>query len=82
MLSFLYSPTLTPIHDNWKNHSFDLDGPMLAKQWSVGQQAIKFILAWSKGLLRKGHNTFFGSNLYPDLSNHKHAIFLKVILLK
>ena len=55
---------------------------MLAKQWSVGQQAIKFILAWSKGLLRKGHNTFFGSNLYPDLSNHKHAIFLKVILLK
>ena len=23
MLSFLYSPTLTSIHDNWKNHSFD-----------------------------------------------------------
>ena len=22
-LSFLYSPTLTPIHDYWKNHSFD-----------------------------------------------------------
>ena len=22
-LSFLYSPTLTPIHDHWKNHSFD-----------------------------------------------------------
>ena len=22
-LSFLYSPTLTSIHDNWKNHSFD-----------------------------------------------------------
>ena len=22
-LSFLYGPTLTPIHDNWKNHSFD-----------------------------------------------------------
>ena len=21
-LSFLYSPTLTPIHDDWKNHSF------------------------------------------------------------
>ena len=21
--SFLYSPTLTPIHDSWKNHSFD-----------------------------------------------------------
>ena len=23
MLSFLYSPTLTSIHDNWKNHSLD-----------------------------------------------------------
>ena len=23
-LSFLYSPTLTSIHDHWKNHSFDL----------------------------------------------------------
>ena len=23
MLSFLYSPTLTSIHDRWKNHSFD-----------------------------------------------------------
>ena len=24
-LSFLYSPTLTSIHDYWKNHSFDLN---------------------------------------------------------
>ena len=23
MLSFLYGPTLTSIHDYWKNHSFD-----------------------------------------------------------
>ena len=23
VLSLLYSPTLTSIHDNWKNHSFD-----------------------------------------------------------
>ena len=23
MLSFLYGPTVTPVHDNWKNHSFD-----------------------------------------------------------
>ena len=23
VLSFLYSPTLTSIHDQWKNHSFD-----------------------------------------------------------
>ena len=30
-LSFLYSPTLTSIHDYWKNHSLELDGPLLAK---------------------------------------------------
>ena len=23
VLSFLHSPTLTPIHDHWKNHSLD-----------------------------------------------------------
>ena len=31
VLSFLYSATLTSIHDYWKNHSFWLDGPLLAK---------------------------------------------------
>ena len=30
-LSFLYSPTLTSIHDYWKNHSFDYMGLSLAK---------------------------------------------------
>ena len=30
MLSFLYGPALTPIHDHWKNHSLDLEGPLLA----------------------------------------------------
>ena len=30
-LSFLHSPTLTSIHDHWKNHSLELDGPLLAK---------------------------------------------------
>ena len=29
-LSFLYSPTLTFIHDYWKNHSFE-DGPLSEK---------------------------------------------------
>ena len=29
-LSFLYSPTLTSIHDYWKNHSFE-NGPLSAK---------------------------------------------------
>ena len=28
---FLYSPTLTSIRDYWKNHSLDLDGPLLTK---------------------------------------------------
>ena len=27
----LYHPTLTSIHDPWKNHTFELDGPLLAK---------------------------------------------------
>ena len=31
VLSFLYSPTLTSIHDYWKNHTPWLDGPLLAK---------------------------------------------------
>ena len=31
MLSFLYSPTLTSIHNYWKNHSFLLHGPLLTK---------------------------------------------------
>ena len=32
-LSFLYSPTLTSIHDYWKNQEMDLwlDGPLLTK---------------------------------------------------
>ena len=30
-LSFLYSPTLTSIHDYWRNHSFLLDGPLSTK---------------------------------------------------
>ena len=30
-LSLLHSPTLTSILDHWKNHSPELDGPLLAK---------------------------------------------------
>ena len=32
VLSFLYSPTLTSIHDYWKKPQLSLDGPLLAKQ--------------------------------------------------
>ena len=31
ILSFLYSPTVISIHDYWKKHSFELDGPLSAK---------------------------------------------------
>ena len=31
VLSFLHSPTLTSIHDHWKNHSLWLEGPLLTK---------------------------------------------------
>ena len=39
-LSFLYSPTLTSIHDYWKNHSFDWNyiiklSPWLCSQWQL-----------------------------------------------
>ena len=40
VLSFLYSPTLTSIHDYWKNHSFDWNylinlSPWLCSQWQL-----------------------------------------------
>ena len=31
VLGFLHSATLTSVHDHWKNHSLDLDGPLLVK---------------------------------------------------
>ena len=31
VLSFLYGPALTSIHDYWKNHSFDKDRSLSAK---------------------------------------------------
>ena len=33
-LSFLYSPTLTSIHDYWKNHSFDLVKDHTTTSWA------------------------------------------------
>ena len=30
MLSLLYGPTFTPMHDYWKNHSFDYKGPRIS----------------------------------------------------
>ena len=50
MLSFLHSPTLTSIHDHWKNHSLDqidlqcLDAISKTIEWSlfVPRQAIQY----------------------------------------
>ena len=35
MLSFLYSPSLTSIHDSWKNHSFDYRQTFVGKVMSL-----------------------------------------------
>ena len=41
-LSFLYSPTLTSIHDYWKNHSFDqMDPSRHSWNWSVTRESRK-----------------------------------------
>ena len=34
--SFLYGPTLTSIHDYWKNHSFDYAGIVMSLHYFVG----------------------------------------------
>ena len=40
VLSFLYSPTLTSIHDYWKNHSFlSLHGQQMGKEWKPTPRA-------------------------------------------
>ena len=39
-LSFLYSPTLTSIHDYWKNHSFDLTDLSWQSNVSAFQYAV------------------------------------------
>ena len=35
VLSLLYGPTLTSIHDYWKNHSFDYIYGLLLAKWSL-----------------------------------------------
>ena len=32
-LNLLYGPTLTSIHDSWKNHSFDYKGRTFSAKW-------------------------------------------------
>jgi len=40
--STLYSPILTSIHDNWKNHSFDLCQQLLSWQFHILQDLLQF----------------------------------------
>ena len=46
MLSFLYSPTFTSIHDHWKNHSLDYGQHMRAI--IVIHDVTLLLLLWQK----------------------------------
>ena len=54
MLSFLYSPAFTSIHDYWKNHSFDqtdLIGKVMSLLFNMLSRLIITFLPRSKHLL-------------------------------
>ena len=51
MLSFLYSPTFTSIHDYWKNHSFDFVGRIMSLLFNKLSKLVITFLPRSKHLL-------------------------------
>ena len=54
MLSFLYGPTLTSIHDHWKNHSLDylgLVGKVISLLFNMLSRFVIPFLPRSKRLL-------------------------------
>ena len=54
MLNFLYSPTLTSIHDHWKNHSFDnfaFVGKVMSLLLNMLSRLVITVLPRSKHLL-------------------------------
>ena len=54
MLSFLYSPTLTSIHDYWKNHSLDRQtfvGKVMSLLFNILPRLVIAFLPRSKSLL-------------------------------
>ena len=53
--SFLYSQTLTSVHDYWKNHSFDYTGPLSAKWCLLFNTLSRFVIA---SLPRSKHLSF------------------------
>ena len=50
-LSFLYSPTLTSIHDYWKNHDFDFVGKLFSLLFNMLSKFVIAFLPRSKRLL-------------------------------
>ena len=54
VLSFLYGPTLTAIHDYWRNHSFDyvdFFGKVMSLLFNMLSRLVIAFLPRSKGLL-------------------------------
>ena len=51
VLSFLYGPTLTSIHDYWKNHSFDYTDFLLSLIFNMLSSLVISFLPRSKHLL-------------------------------
>ena len=51
VLSFVYSPTLTCIHDYWKNHSFDFVGKVMSLLFNILSRLVITFLQRSKHLL-------------------------------
>ena len=54
MLSLLYGPTLTSVHDYWKNHSFDymdFDGKGMSLLFNMLSRLVTAFLPRSKHLL-------------------------------
>ena len=50
MLSFLYSPTLTSIHDYWKNHRWTFVSKVMSLLFNMLSRLVITFLAWSKRL--------------------------------
>ena len=50
-LSLLYSPTLTSIHDYWKNHSFDFVGKVMSLLFNILSSLVIAFLPRSECLL-------------------------------
>ena len=50
-LSFLYGPTVTSIHDYWKNHSFDFASQVMSQLFKTLSKFVIPFLPKSKRLL-------------------------------